>query len=115
MILGEFGAQTGSAGGSAAYLQSVMTTADDNGIGYLIWAWWVIKDGPVRTLSPYYPMTVEHPGQGHRDDAVLRSGGDCHSSLWSRKGPQRPGQRPSCPGLRAVPIQPQRQIHLERG
>jgi hypothetical protein len=44
VVVGEFGAATGSADRNAAYLTSLMNWADDTGVGYLIWAWWVLDD-----------------------------------------------------------------------
>ncbi len=44
VVVGEFGVTTGNADSNAAYLTSLMDWADDTGVGYLIWAWWVDED-----------------------------------------------------------------------
>ena len=46
VIFGEFGATSGTMDGNVGYLTSLMNWADSAGVGYVIWAWWVLDDEP---------------------------------------------------------------------
>ncbi len=46
VVFGEFGSSTDDAAVNTDYMNSLMNWADQSGVGYLAWAWWVLDDEP---------------------------------------------------------------------
>jgi endoglucanase len=60
VVFGEFGGNPGDGDSNAAYMERLMDWADEVGVGYLGWAWWVLEPGD--TDSDAYGLLADDDG-----------------------------------------------------